>query len=145
MCCSVRKGIAILSFTNSLHYGDVIMSAVSSQITSVSPDGLRNRLFRRRSKKTSKFRVTGLCEGNSPVTGQFPSQRTSNAENVSIWWRHHGSSNLFLRLELCNTSRVAYRLLWKIQCVAHCALYFWYLIVMDINHLFEHEADLIFM
>ena len=51
---------------------------------------LHNRLFRRRSKKTSKLRVTGLCEGNSPVTGEFPSQRTSNAENVSIWWRHHG-------------------------------------------------------
>ena len=31
-----------------------------------------NRLFRRRSKKTSKFRVTGLCEGNSPVTSEFP-------------------------------------------------------------------------
>ena len=51
--------------------------------------GLLNRLFRRRSKKTSKFRVTDLCEGNSSVTGEFPSQRASNAENVSIWWRHH--------------------------------------------------------
>ena len=46
------------------------------------------RLFRRRSKKTSTLRVTGLCEGNSPVTGEFPSQRASNAENVPIWWRH---------------------------------------------------------
>ena len=27
--------------------------------------------------------------GNSPVTGEFPAQRASNAENVSIWWRHH--------------------------------------------------------
>ena len=27
---------------------------------------LLNRLFRRRSKKTSKLRVTGLCAGNSP-------------------------------------------------------------------------------
>ena len=24
-----------------------------------------------------------------PVTGEFPAQRTSNAENVSIWWNHH--------------------------------------------------------
>ena len=32
-------------------------------------DCLLNRLFRRRSKETSKLRVTGLCEGNSPVTG----------------------------------------------------------------------------
>ena len=47
-------------------------------------------LFRRRSKKTSKLRVTDLREGNSPETGDFPTQRASNAENVSIWWRHHG-------------------------------------------------------
>ena len=52
-------------------------------------DCLLNHLFRRRSKKTSKLRVTGLCDGNSPVTGEFPAQRASNAENVSIWWRHH--------------------------------------------------------
>ena len=53
-------------------------------------DCLLKRLFRRRSKKTSKLRVTGLCEGNSPGTGEFPAQMASNAENVSIWWRHHG-------------------------------------------------------
>ena len=52
-------------------------------------DGLLNCLFRRRSKKTSKLRVTGLCVGNSPGTGEFPAQMASNAENVSIWWRHH--------------------------------------------------------
>ena len=46
---------------------------------------LLSRLFRCRSKKTSKLCVTGLCEGNSPVTGEFPSQRASNTENVSIW------------------------------------------------------------
>ena len=43
-------------------------------------DCLLNRLFRRRSKKTSKFRVTGLCAGNSPVTGEFPAQMASNAD-----------------------------------------------------------------
>ena len=41
-------------------------------------------------KKKTKLRVTGLCEGNSPGTGEFPSQMASNAANVSIWWRHHG-------------------------------------------------------
>ena len=35
-------------------------------------DRLLSRLFRRRSKKTSKFRVTGLCEENPPVTCGFP-------------------------------------------------------------------------
>ena len=54
-------------------------------------DCLLNRLFRRRSKKTSKLRVTGLCAGNSPETGEFPAQKASNAANVFIWWRHHGN------------------------------------------------------
>ena len=64
---------------NSEQYNDFIMSAMPySTIYS-----------RRRSKKTSKLRVTGLCEMNSPGTGEFPSQRSSNAVNVSIWWRLH--------------------------------------------------------
>ena len=52
-------------------------------------DCLLNCLFRRRSNKTSKLCVTSLCAGNSPGTGEFPAQMASNAENVSIWWRHH--------------------------------------------------------
>ena len=48
-----------------------------------------NRLFRRRLKKTSKLRVTGLCAGNSPGTGEFSAQMASNADIFSIWWRHH--------------------------------------------------------
>ena len=56
------------------------------------------RLFGHRSKKTSKLRVTDLCAGNSPETGEFPTQMASNAGNVSIWWRHHyGKAG-------CNTS-----------------------------------------
>ena len=50
---------------------------------------LLNRLFRRRSKKIAKLRVTGLCAGNSQGTGEFLAQMASNAENVSILWRHH--------------------------------------------------------
>ena len=52
-------------------------------------DCLLNRLFRWKLKKTSKLRVTGLCEGNSPVIGEFPAQMASNAGSVCIWWRHH--------------------------------------------------------
>ena len=78
------------------HYNDVIMGAMASQITSAS-----FVYSRRRSKKIPKLRVTGLCEGNSPLTGEFPSQRTSNAKTVSIWWRHHGLAYfLFLRCRL---------------------------------------------
>ena len=31
-------------------------------------------------EKPSKLRVTGLCAENSPLTGEFPAQRTSNTE-----------------------------------------------------------------
>ena len=58
------------------------------------PDCLLSRLFRRKSKKRSKLRVTGLCAMNSPGTGEFPAQMASNAENVSIWWRHHDSTKM---------------------------------------------------
>ena len=69
-------------------------------------DCLLKRLFKRRSKKSSKLRVTGLYAGNSPVTNYFHVQITSNAENVSILWRHHIHSFLATRI-LCflfNTS-----------------------------------------
>ena len=52
-------------------------------------DCLLNRLFRYRSRKTSKLRVTGLCAGNSPVTSECPAKKVSDADNVSTWWRHH--------------------------------------------------------
>ena len=53
-------------------------------------DCLLNRLFRCRAKKASKVRATGLCERYSLWSVEFPAQMSSNAENVSIWWRHHG-------------------------------------------------------
>ena len=59
-------------------------------------DCLLNRSFRHRWKKTSRLRVTGLCARNSPVTGEFPAQRTSNAENVSFWLRHHFGSPMYI-------------------------------------------------
>ena len=52
------------------HYSDVIMATMASQITSLTI-------------------VYSIGVGNSPVAGEFPAQRASNAENVSIWWRHH--------------------------------------------------------
>ena len=58
-------------------------------------DCLLNRLFRRRSKKTSKLRITGLCVGNSPATGEFPAHMASSAENVFIWWHHHDESRYY--------------------------------------------------
>ena len=49
---------------------------------------LLNSLFGRRSQKTSKFRVTGLCTGNSPGTGEFPARMASNADDVIMCHEH---------------------------------------------------------
>ena len=94
-------------------------------VSNHQPHGcLLNRLFRRRSKKTSKLRVTGLCAGNSPETGEFPAQMASNAENVSIWWRHH-----------------VYVGMWASVCVLKChvcilvALYVIYIIFIGENRM----------
>ena len=65
---------------------------------SLNLDRLLNRLFRHRSKNMSKLRATGLYEGNPPVAGGFPSDRASNAENVSIWWRHHEDDTIWSKL-----------------------------------------------
>ena len=62
---------------------NIIMSVMASQITSLT---IVLHLFRPRSKKTSKLYVTGpLCR---EFTGEFPAQRASDAENVSISWHH---------------------------------------------------------
>ena len=47
--------------------------------------------------------LLALCEGNPPVIGGFPSQRASNAHNVSVSRRHHGAAILFW-LELYSLS-----------------------------------------
>ena len=80
--CIELKIMLFLSNRSVLKCGPVMTRIISLQWR-------HNGLFRRRSKKTWKLRVTGLCAWNSPGTGEFPAQMTSNAENVSIWWRHH--------------------------------------------------------
>ena len=68
-------------------------------------DCLLDLLFRHRSKKTSNLRVIGLCEGNSTVTGEFTTQRFSNAESVSIWWRHHVLQCQWIQLSFKGTGK----------------------------------------
>ena len=69
---------------------DVIMGTIASQITSLTI--VYSIVYSDADqKKISTLRVTGLCAGNSPETGEFPAQMASNAENVSIWWRHHAT------------------------------------------------------
>ena len=78
-----------------LRAGDSVITVTSHwapwRLESPASRWLAQPFIRAQIKETSKLRITGLCEGNSPVTGEFPSQMANNAANVSIWWRHHGS------------------------------------------------------
>ena len=91
------------------------MSALASQITSLT--SVYSTVYSRRwSKKISKPRVTSLCDGNSPVTCEFPTQMASSAENVSIWWRHHGRKVMWF---LVQDAHRLYRWVTKIPGLFH--------------------------
>ena len=82
---------------------------------------LLSRLFGRRSKKTSKLRVTGLCAGNSPVPGEIPAQMASYAENISFWWHHHGFLNYWpfvgnIPVAAAFVTKGQYTELWSLLC-----------------------------
>ena len=68
------------------HYSDVIMGAMASRIT------------------------TGLCTGNSLVTGEFPGKMAGNMENASIWCRHYVAE---CRIP-CTNSYYLVQLVWSL-------------------------------
>ena len=68
------------------------MDTMASQITSLTIVYSTVYSDADQRKQASKLCATGPCEGNSPVTGEFPAQRASDAEKVSISWRHHEKS-----------------------------------------------------
>ena len=79
----------MMKLRNVNHYINVRHNECAGVSSHRHIDCLFNRLFRHKSKKISKLRVTDHCEGNSPMTGEFPAQRASKDENVSIWWIPH--------------------------------------------------------
>ena len=97
-------------------------------------DCLLNRLFRRRSKKTSKLRVTGLCAMNSPGTGEFlPQMASYYAGNVSIWWRHHG-------VDICINGSYSVNMTCRLAAIAvllPCILLYDQLIIHVTRHWFR--------
>ena len=71
-----------------LHYNDIIISPMVSQIPSL----------------TIVYPTVYSRQRNYQFTGDrwSPTQRTSNTENISIWWCHHVHLDIFLRMLLIN-------------------------------------------
>ena len=108
--CGIRKAALAIPFhTASLqHYSDVIMSAMASQITGVS------------------IVYSTVCSGADQgkyqssaslafVRGSHrsPTQSASSAENVSIWYRHHGEQYQFVLNSLLNWQPVLVSHGWR--------------------------------
>ena len=60
------------------------MSAMASQITSLTI--VHSTVYSSAAQRKH--------QSSASLTGEFPAQRASNAENVSIWWRHHASTSV---------------------------------------------------
>ena len=65
------------------------MDSMASQITSLTIvySAVYSGADQRKHQSSASL---AFVQGNSPGTGEFPAQMASNAENVSIWRRHHG-------------------------------------------------------
>ena len=71
------------------------MTTIASQIISLT--NVSQPFIQTQIKENIKApRNWPLC-GEFTGAGDFPAQRAINAENVSIWWRHHENSAVLLK------------------------------------------------
>ena len=67
------------------------MGAITHQITSLTI--VYSTVYSGADQSKHQSSASLAFESISPVTGEFPAKMASNAENVSIWWRHHVSKH----------------------------------------------------
>ena len=95
-------------------------------------DCLLNRLFRRRSNKTSKIRVTGHCAGNSPGPVNSPhkwpvTRKMFPFDDVIMWWNRdmpdrNIAANQQLWHKLCRQDESVF---WTRNISITCAMSVW--------------------
>ena len=98
VCGNVMISLEVIGFLTLLvlklvHYNDVIMSAMASQITSLTIVYSKVYWGADQRKHQSSLTLAFVT-----VTGEFPTHRASNAENVSIWWCHHDMENKVINI-----------------------------------------------
>ena len=87
-----------------IHYNDIMMGTMASQITTLTI--VYSTVIQAQIKENIKApRHWPLCR-EFTGTGEFHAQRASNAENVFIWWRHHGELQFVFVLFYCGYIRV---------------------------------------
>ena len=103
------------------NYSDVIMGAIASQITSLTivDSTVYSSADQRKHQSSASL---AICAGNSPVTGEFPAQMASNAENVSIWWRHHATLCWALQMRFPQVVNLGEAWPWWPICDTFCVI-----------------------
>ena len=103
------------------HCSDVIMGAIAAQITSLM--SVTQPFIQAQIKENFKVPRHWLLCGEFAGDCEFPAQRASNAENVSIWCRHHGNFSKWYELNhpfsiLCDGCHVwPICHVWRMSCV----------------------------
>ena len=99
--------VAVMRELNGAHYSDVIMGTMGSQITSLTI--VYSTVYSGADKgKHQSTASLAIVRGIHWWLVNSHAQMASNAENVSIWWRHHA----------CFT----YGMWWRYQALATCSL-----------------------
>ena len=87
LCCGTSGCTGIFLNFSTDHYNDVILSRMASQITGLTI--MYPTVYSGADQRKYQGSASLAFVGNSSVTGEFPTQRSSNAVNASIWWRYH--------------------------------------------------------
>ena len=66
------------------------MDSMASQITSLTI--AYSAVYSGENQRKHQSSASLAFVGNSPVTGELSAQMASNAEIISIWWRHHAET-----------------------------------------------------
>ena len=97
------------------------MRAIASQIISLTI--VYSTVYSGANQSKHQSSASLAFVGEFTGTGEFPAQRASYAENVSIWWRHHGTTlqaqfdflDKFLHIELVIITTLD---LWILICIS---------------------------
>ena len=73
------------------HYDDVIMGTIASQITSLTI--VYSTVYSGADQRKHQSSASLALGGEFTGAGEFPAQMASNAENVSISWRHYAKNS----------------------------------------------------
>ena len=84
------------------------MGAIASQITSLTI--VYSTVYSDADERKHQSSVSlAFVRGILPETGEFPAQMASNAENVSIWWRHHDIMHTQMHVNNNSLKIIAYK------------------------------------